>query len=130
LFGQPLPVNDSPMPGVPNWFSEEQATVWRATLAGAPPGLLRAGDADNLVVLCTAVTLYRQLARKLVAEENPSAELIQQLRLVGVECGRATKVLGLNPPERARIGLPATTDQDKPAGWGSVLTVVDGNKAA
>jgi phage terminase small subunit len=118
-YGQPLPVIDMPMPSPPDWFTRELRAIWQRTLATAPPGLLRAVDADNLAVLCVAIDLHHRLARQLASSaEIPEPDLIQQLRLVGAEVGRASRVLGLNPSERARIGLPATAEQDTADAWG------------
>jgi phage terminase small subunit len=130
-YGQPLPINEAPMPEPPRWFNAEQRAIWRQTLDTAPSGLLRAGDAHNLAVLCGAIDLHQRLTRQLAeSAEIPAPEVVQQLRLVGAEVGRASKVLGLNPPERARIGLPATTDKAKTDKWGPFPTVIDGAKAA
>src|SRR5271165_6915790 len=90
-YGRPLPVNDAPMPRSPAWFTTEQIAIWQRILVTAPPGLLRAGDADNLAVLCAAIDLHQRLTRKLAATVDvPSADLIQQLRQVGAEVGRAS----------------------------------------
>ena len=132
-YGQLLPINETPMPAPPDWFNEEQVAIWQRILSAAPPGLLRAVDADNLTVLCNAIALHRWLARKLADEDEPPAELIQQIRLVGAEVGRASRVLGLNPPERARIGLPATAEKTPADEWGPLQKfpeVIDGGKAA
>ena len=132
-YGQTLPVAAVPMPPPPAWFTTEQKAIWQQTLATAPPGLLRAGDADNLAVLAVAIDLHRRLAREVAqTAEIPPADLIQQLRLVGAEVGRASRVLGLNPSERARIGLP-TAEKDAPDEWGPLRqfpTVIDSAKAA
>jgi phage terminase small subunit len=131
LYGRPLPVNDAPMPAPPSWFTADQRAIWRQTLATAPAGLLRAADAHNLAVLCGAIDLHQRLARELAqSAEIPEPDRIQQLRLVGAEVGRASRVLGLNPPERARIGLPVTKENDKADAWAPFPTVIDGDKAA
>ena len=118
-YGHPLPVTDAAMPAPPGWFTPAQTAIWQRTLATAPPGLLRAVDADNLAVLCVAIDLHHRLARQVAGSvELPTPDLIQQLRLVGAEVGRASRVLGLNPAERARIGLPATPEKDTADAWG------------
>ena len=94
-YGIALPASAIPMPGRPTWFTPDLRTIWNYTLATAPPILLQAGDYDNLVRLCTAVDLYRRLARQLAeqTEGAPSAELIQQLRSIGAEVGRGFRIL-------------------------------------
>ncbi len=65
------------------------------------------------MVLCGAVAQYQRLAQQLAeSNEVPGAELIRQLRQVGFEVGRASKVLGLTPPERVRIGIPTKPEQE------------------
>jgi hypothetical protein len=134
-FGEALPVNSSPMPDPPAWFSRELKEIFTATLAGAPPGLLRAGDFENLVTLASAVLMHRRVAQEALLQEDtaPVEEkeaLERRLRFASSAVGRISKTLGLTPPERARIGLPATTDKDKADQWTPFPTVIDGAKAA
>jgi hypothetical protein len=133
-YGQALPVNDMPMPEPPEWFTPELRTIWHTTLTAAPEGLLRAVDATNLRVLCVAVDLHERLTRQLLESEGPpDADLVRQLRSIGSEVGRSFRILGLNPPERARIGLPASKAKDSADEWGPLHkfpAVVDVAKAA
>jgi phage terminase small subunit len=118
-YGRPLPVNELPMPDPPKWFTSVLRGIWHTTLTTAPAGLLRAVDATNLAVLCVAVELHQRLAQQLIeAPGPPDADLVRQVRMIGAEVGRASRVLGLNPSERARIGLPATAEQDTADEWG------------
>jgi phage terminase small subunit len=131
-YGTPLAENARPVGEPPRWFSARQKAIWRETLAGAPPGLLKAGDADNLVVLCTAIELYRRLSRQvadLPEDQLPPVETMQQIRTLGAEIGRASRVLGLNPAERARIGLPVLVEERPAEQWGP-LKVINGRKAS
>jgi hypothetical protein len=128
-YGQSLPTNQTSLPPPPAWFTAELRSIWAHTLTSAPPGLLHGGDHANLVTFCTAVELQQRLARQLAEQPGvPEPELVQQLRLVGSEVGRASKVLGLTPPERARIGIPVQPEQAPVDAWGPL--VIAGGKAA
>jgi hypothetical protein len=134
-YGQSLPVNDMPMPDPPKWFSRELKEIFAATIHFAPPGLLRAGDFENLVTLASAVLMHRRVAQEALLQEDtaPVEEkeaLERRLRFASSAVGRISKTLGLTPPERARIGLPATADKDKADQWTPFPTVIDGAKAA
>jgi hypothetical protein len=121
-YGKPIKQNRKSIGAPPGFMGASQKAVWRQIVDGAPPNLLRRGDRDNLTVLVTATDLYLRMTRrvaKLAADELPDPVLVQQLRLVGAEVGRATRVLGLNPPERARIGLPndGEDELEEKQGW-------------
>jgi hypothetical protein len=123
------------MPDPPKWFSRELKEIFFATIEFAPPGLLRAGDFENLVTLANAVLMHRQVAQEMWAlpsDASPQEReaLERRLRFASSAVGRISKTLGLTPPERARIGLPATTDKDKADAWAPFPTVIDGAKAA
>jgi hypothetical protein len=135
LYGQPLPVNGIPMPDPPAWFSRELKEIFAATLVFAPPKLLQAVDFENLVTFCLAVLSHRRVAQEVIdqpvdmaAEDKEALE--RRLRFTASAVGRISKTLGLTPPERARIGLPATTDKDKADTWTAFPVVIDGAKAA
>jgi hypothetical protein len=134
-FGEPLPTNTAPMPAPPSWFSRELKEIFAATIAFAPPGLLQAGDFENLVTLANAVLMHRTVAKEMLAlprgalpQEREALE--RRLRFASSAVGRISKTLGLTPPERARIGLPATTDKDKTDQWTPFPTMIDVAKAA
>jgi hypothetical protein len=134
-FGETLVENTATIPPPPAWFSRELKEVFLATIASAPPGLLRAGDFENLVTLASAVVMHRQVAQEAL-NRDPDAgpkerEILERrLRMASAAVGRISKTLGLTPPERARIGLTAAKESDKGGEWTSMLTVVDGAKAA
>jgi hypothetical protein len=134
-YGEPLVENTSPMPNPPTWFTKELKDILAATLAGAPPDLLQAGDFENLVTLCLAVRTHRQVAKEMLAQSADAlpAEreaLERRLRFASSAVGRISKTLGLTPPERARIGLPATREKNRTDEWAPFPTVIDGAKAA
>jgi hypothetical protein len=134
-YGAPLIENTAPMPGPPAWFSRELKDIFIATLAGAPPGLLRAGDFENLVTLANAVLVHRHVAQEMWAQAPDASPqereaLERRLRFASSAVGRISKTLGLTPPERARIGLPVATDKDTSDQWTPFPTVIDGAKAA
>jgi hypothetical protein len=134
-FGESLLENTSPMPDPPAWFSRELKDIFAATIASAPPGLLRAGDFENLVTLASAVLMHRRVAQEALVQDDSATpverELLERrLRMASAAVGRISKTLGLTPPERARIGLPAGKESDKTGEWTSMLTVVDGARAA
>lgn len=133
-YGTPLIENSSPMPAPPSWFSSELKNRFAAVIASAPPGLLRAGDFENLVTLCVAEQMHQRVALEALAQDASATpeerEAIERrLRMASAAVGRISKTLGLTPPERARIGLPATPGTDRQhERWG--LLTVDGGKAA
>jgi hypothetical protein len=134
-YGEPLIENTAAVPEPPAWFTKELKDIYTATLAGAPPKLLRAGDFENLVTLCLAVLTHRRVALEVINQDPNSTPaeretLERRLRFASSAVGRISKTLGLTPPERARIGLPATVPADQPAAerWG--LLTIDGGKAA
>jgi hypothetical protein len=134
-YGQPLVENTAPMPMPPTWFTPELKGIFIATLESAPPDLLRAGDFENLVTLRLAVLSHRRVAREVIdqtSEASPKEreELERRLRFASSAVGRISKTLGLTPPERARIGLPAVKDSDKRDAWTPFPVVIDGDKAA
>jgi len=132
-FGTPLIENSSPMPAPPSWFSSELKTRFVAIIASAPPGLLRAGDFENLVTLCVAEQMHQRVAMEALAQDAEATpeerEAIERrLRFASSAVGRISKTLGLTPPERARIGLPVTVpaEQQTARRW----DVLDGSKEA
>jgi hypothetical protein len=79
--------------------------------------------------------MHRRVAQEALLQEDtaPVEEkeaLERRLRFASSAVGRISKTLGLTPPERARIGLPATVDRDKADTWSPFPTVIDGAKAA
>jgi hypothetical protein len=134
-FGAPLVENSAPMPDPPKWFSHELKEIFAATIAFAPPGLLQAGDFENLVTLANAVLMHRQIAKEMLAQPEEATPqereaLERRLRFASSAVGRISKTLGLTPPERARIGLPATKEKGQADQWTPFPTVIDGAKAA
>jgi hypothetical protein len=134
-YGAPLIESRAPVPDPPAWFTKELKDIFAATLAGAPPGLLRAGDFENLVTLCLAVLSHRRVAREVIDQDSEALPqereaLERRLRFASSAVGRVSKTLGLTPPERARIGLPVIKPGDQTDVWSPFPTVIDGDKAA
>jgi hypothetical protein len=108
-FGQSVASATSPlgMPPAPTWLTATQRGIWQQVVVTAPPTLLHACDYDNLLVLVAAIDVHRRIARELSrAKGVPPIELVQQLAQAGNVVGRSSRVLGLNPAERSRIGVP------------------------
>jgi hypothetical protein len=103
-----------PLPDPPSWFSTELKAIWGATIAAAPPGLLSAIDAPNLVAYCLAIDVHHRLARQAARRVSLSKELERRLRFAAAEVGRASKTLGLVPFDRTRIPIPPPVVEGPP----------------
>jgi phage terminase small subunit len=120
-YGEPPAPLLSLLPEPPEWFTPSLTEIWHNTLAAAAPGALTALDYDNLVAYCVAAETYRRLAQRLTGEDEPSAELERRTRLAGVELGRSSKVLGILPYDRSRIGITPTVEPDEFAQFDTIL---------
>jgi hypothetical protein len=114
------------MPEAPAWFSEAQRGVWRDSIERQPDGMLAPGDYDNLVVLTVAVDRHRTLAARVMELTTAGVEiptgLEQQLRLAGVEVGRASTLLGFPPSARFRLTAPAP-EEPEPDEWANLFAL-------
>jgi len=113
------------MPEPPLWFSEAQRAIWRDTVARAQDGMLAPGNYDNVVVLVVAVDRHRTLAARAMELTTAGVEiptqLEQQLRLGGVEVGRASTLLGFPPAARFRlVSLPT---EGEPEEWAKLFAL-------
>jgi hypothetical protein len=94
------------LPDPPAWFTADLRTIWEATIAAAPPGLLAAVDQPNLVAYCLAIDTHQRLARQVARRASLSKELERRLRLAAAEVGRVAKLLSLVPYDRVKLELP------------------------
>jgi P27 family predicted phage terminase small subunit len=111
---EPKPVGG---PEKPAFITGAAAAEWDRVIASTPPGLLTAADSPTLVILATALALFRaalaQVAREgmmsvgSLGQEVPHpmvAVLARQTELVL----RAGDRLGLSPQARTRLAMPET----------------------
>jgi hypothetical protein len=102
-YGMPSVAALPALPNPPAWFTPDLVGIWCDTTASVAPGALSAVDTGNLTAYCLALLSYRRLARELLVEPVPTAALERRLQLAGIELGRASKVLGIQPADRVKI---------------------------
>ncbi|MGD9879013.1 MAG: phage terminase small subunit P27 family [Hyphomicrobiaceae bacterium] len=105
----------------PDWMTESQRAVWRATIAAAPPRMLTALDRGLLTIWVVACDEHRRAAIK-VAELGPLARKGDGaptqspfLRIMNQQAGvmiKAASELGFSPAARVRLATGAATADD------------------
>jgi hypothetical protein len=121
LYGDAPAPAWSPLSDPPGWFSPDLLGIWHDTIAAAAPGSLAAIDHANLVAFCGTVLTHQRLSQRLAGEGDPSAELERRVRLAGVELGRASKVLGIQPVDRSKIPVTPPVEFDEFAAFDVIL---------
>jgi P27 family predicted phage terminase small subunit len=104
--------------GPPDWFTAEQADVWRHTLAVAPIHILTGTDRQLLTTWCTAVVDHRnavldvQKRGQLIIGEGKSLVSNPSIRIANHAAGiilRALAEMGFSPSSRAKLEITPGT---------------------